>query len=61
MKAQGPKGQRGKVGAVGIQSGQDGGGVAGGPPASLQSAYEEFKAGVVALGGVVVEERDVTR
>jgi len=36
-------------------------GVAGGPPASLQSAYEEFKAGVVALGGVVVEERDVTR
>jgi len=25
------------------------------------SAYEEFKAGVVALGGVVVEERDVAR
>ena len=61
VKAQGAKGQRGKVGAVGIQSGTAGGGVAGGPPASLQSAYEEFKAGVVALGGVVVEERDVTR
>ena len=61
MKAQGAKGQRGKVGAVGIQSGQGVDGVAGGPPASLLSAYEEFKAGVVALGGVVVEERDVAR
>lgn len=33
----------------------------GGPPESLRLAYDEFKAGVVALGGVIVEERDVAR
>lgn len=31
------------------------------PPESLRLAYEEFRAGVVALGGEIIEEKEATR
>ena len=31
------------------------------PPAALEQAYQEFRAGVVALGGEIGEERQASR